>query len=213
MLPQAKKEAICREAMSVLGWPLFVKPCSLGSSVGIHKVSNWDQLLSAVEDAGRFDHEILIEEFIQGREIELAVLESLTPGEAPRVSIAGEIEIRDPDKFYSYSVKYLESDSSQLHIPAVINSQLMQRLQSIAAEIFLRLKCRGLARVDFFVNDKTGQIYFNEINTLPGFTSISMYPKLWQASGLSYQNLLDELIELSLMHQRTKDQMETQYGV
>ena len=89
----------------------------------------------------------------------------------------------------------------------------MQRLQTIAGEIFLRLKCRGMARVDFFVNDKTGQIYFNEINTLPGFTSISMYPKLWEASGLTYPRLLDELVDLSLLHQREKERMETQYRI
>ncbi|MEI6094116.1 MAG: D-alanine--D-alanine ligase family protein [Gammaproteobacteria bacterium] len=212
-LSQERKHALCQEAVTALGWPLFVKPCSLGSSVGIHKAHDWDQLLAAVEDASRYDRHVLIEEYIQGREIELAVLESSIPGQVPRVSIAGEIEVRHADKFYSYSAKYLESESSQLHIPAALNSQLMQRLQTIAAEIFLRLKCRGMARVDFFVNDKTGQIYFNEINTLPGFTSISMYPKLWEASGLSYPQLLDELVDLGLMHQREKERMETQYRI
>lgn len=211
--PQQQREAICKEVVSALGWPLFVKPCSLGSSVGIHKAHDWAELLAAVEDASRYDHDVLIEEFIQGREIELAVLESLTPGEPPRVSIAGEIEVHHRDTFYSYAAKYLESDSSQLHIPAALNPQLMQRLQSIAAEIFSRLKCRGMARVDFFVNDHTGQIYFNEINTLPGFTSISMYPKLWEASGLPYPRLLDELVNLSIMHQRAKERMETQYRI
>ena len=210
-VPTEQKEAIFKEAIASLGWPLFIKPCSLGSSVGIHKAQNWDELLAAVEDASRYDQVVLIEEFIQGREIELAVLESQIPGQAPRVSVAGEIEVHHPDAFYSYSAKYLESDATQLHIPADLNSQLTHRLQTIAGEIFLRLKCRGMARVDFFVNDKTGQIYFNEINTLPGFTSISMYPKLWEASGIEYSRLLDELIDLSLMHQRAKTRMETQY--
>jgi D-alanine-D-alanine ligase len=210
-MPAEQREALCQEAVNTLGWPLFVKPCSMGSSVGIHKARNWEELLAAVMDAGRYDTSILIEEFIQGREIELAVLESKELGQAPRVSIAGEIAVHHPDTFYSYSAKYLESEKSELLIPADLNTQLMRRLQTISAEIFQRLHCRGMARVDFFVNDKTGQIYFNEINTLPGFTSISMYPKLWEASGLSYSNLLDELVDLSLMHQRAKERLETQY--
>ncbi|PJD92763.1 MAG: D-alanine--D-alanine ligase [Legionella sp.] len=209
---QEHKDLICKEAIEAMGWPLFVKPCSLGSSVGIHKAHNLEELMVAVEDAGRYDHVVLIEEYIKGREIELAVLENTQPGQAPRVSIAGEIEVHHPDAFYSYSAKYLESDQNQLHIPALLEPTMMQRLQTIAAEIFRRLKCRGLARVDFFVNDQTGQIYFNEINTLPGFTSISMYPKLWEASGLPYQKLLDELVDLSLRHQHIKDHMITHYN-
>lgn len=206
-----RKQALCQETVAALGWPLFVKPCSLGSSVGIHKVRDWEELLAAVADASRYDHTILIEEYIQGREIELAVLENKDPEQMPRVSIAGEIEVHHPDAFYSYSAKYIESASSLLHVPADLNAQLMKRLQTISAEIFMRLNCKGMARVDFFVNDKTGQIYFNEINTIPGFTSISMYPKLWEASGLTYPRLLDELIDLSLLHQQAKERMETQY--
>ncbi len=205
------REIICKEAIESLGWPLFVKPCSLGSSVGIHKTHNLEELMAAVEDAGRYDPVVLIEEYIKGREIELAVLENKLPGQLPRVSIAGEIEVHHPDAFYSYSAKYLESDTSQLHIPALLAPNVMQQLQTIAGEIFVRLKCKGMARVDFFVNDQTGRIYFNEINTIPGFTSISMYPKLWEASGLPYPKLLDELIDLSLRHQHTKNRMVTHY--
>jgi D-alanine-D-alanine ligase len=131
----------------------------------------------------------------------------------PRVSIAGEIEVRHADKFYSYSAKYLESESSQLHIPAALNSQLMQRLQTIAAEIFLRLKCRGMARVDFFLDRKTGALYLNEVNTIPGFTKISMYPKLWEASGVGYSQLLDELIRLAVDHGRERKNLLTTYDV
>ncbi len=209
--PQEEREAICQEAVTALGWPLFVKPCSLGSSVGIHKVFDWQALLFAVADAGRYDQTVLIEEFIIGREIELAVLESKIPGQKPRVSIAGEIEVHHPDTFYSYSAKYIDSDQSKLNIPAELDPQIIQRLQMIAGEIFTRLKCHGMARVDFFVNEKTGNIYFNEINTIPGFTSISMYPKLWEASGIPYARLLDELIDLGLMHKQAKERMETQY--
>lgn len=208
---EEQKQAICQDAIAAFGWPLFVKPCSLGSSVGIHKTKNLEELLAAIEDAASYDQIVLIEEFLQGREIELSVLESKVPGQPPRVSMAGEIEVHHPDNFYSYSAKYIESEQSLLLIPAQLNAQIIQRLQKIAAEIFLRLQCKGMARVDFFVNDKTGQIYFNEINTIPGFTSISMYPKLWEASGLPYACLLDELIDLSLMHKNAKDQMITQY--
>lgn len=203
--------AMCEEAITSLGLPVFVKPCSLGSSVGIHKAHNLDELLAAVEDARQYDQTVLIEEYIKGREIELAVLESQIPGQAPRVSIAGEIEVHHPDAFYSYSAKYIESGGTQLHIPADLDPTIVQSLQHYAAEIFLRLKCHGMARVDFFVNTNTGDIHFNEINTIPGFTSISMYPKLWEASGLPYQQLLDELIELSLIHRRAKERMVTHY--
>lgn len=209
--PISQKEHICQEAAASLGWPLFVKPCSLGSSVGIHKTHNYTELLDAVKDASRYDSVVLIEEYIEGREIELAVLENKLPGQLPRVSIAGEIEVHHPDNFYSYSAKYLDNDHSKLHIPADLSPELLTKLQQYAAEIFLRLQCRGMARVDFFVNDKTGAIYFNEINTIPGFTSISMYPKLWAASGIPYPKLLDELINLALVRRREREQMVTHY--
>ncbi|MDP3704799.1 MAG: D-alanine--D-alanine ligase family protein [Legionellaceae bacterium] len=202
----------CEQVVTEFGWPLFVKPNSMGSSVGIHKVHNMTELLSAVADARRYDETILIEEAILGREIELAVLENKSPAKPPRVSIAGEIKVNHADGFYSYTAKYLESGQTDLLIPALFDDVLLGRLQGIASDIFIRLKCKGLARVDFFVNDKSGDIYFNEINTLPGFTSISMYPKLWQASGLAYQALLDELIELALVHQRCREQLVTHYN-
>ena len=210
-ISEEHKHRICQEAIDSLGWPLFVKPCSLGSSVGIHKTHTLEELLAAIADASRYDQLILIEEFIKGREIELSVLENKESSLTPKVSIAGEIEVHHPDAFYSYSAKYIDSDKSLLLIPAQLEQAMQKRLQSIAGEIFLRLQCKGMARVDFFVNDQTGQIYFNEINTIPGFTSISMYPKLWEASGLPYTDLLDELIDLSLMHKHAKDKMITQY--
>lgn len=201
----------CERAAADLGWPLFVKPNSMGSSVGIHKVQSMAELSDAVQDAKRYDETILIEEALIGREIELAVLENKQPAKPPRVSTAGEIVVQHMDGFYSYTAKYLESEQTDLLIPALLDESLLIRLQAYAADIFTQLKCKGLARVDFFVNDKTGDIYFNEINTLPGFTPISMYPKLWQASGLSYQLLLNELIELALIHQRCRKQMVTHY--
>ncbi len=207
----AETEQFCQQAAADLGWPLFVKPCSMGSSVGIHKVHNMAELSLAVADARRYDKAILVEEFIQGREIELAVLENTSPTKRPNVSVPGEIQVHHADGFYSYTAKYLESGQTQLQIPARLDELLVSRLQDAAAHIFTALKCSGMARVDFFVNDERRAIYFNEINTLPGFTSISMYPKLWQASGLSYSVLLSRLIDLAMMHQRCRKQLVTHY--
>ena len=136
----------------------------MGSSVGIHKASNMLELIAAIEDARRYDDEILVEEFIEGREIELAVLENSTPNAKPMVSLPGEIKVNHPDGFYSYTAKYLESGSTDLLVPAKLDEQLINRLQEAAANIFVDLKCKGMARIDFFVNDQTDSIYFNEIN-------------------------------------------------
>ena len=204
-------KVFCQETVKALGWPLFVKPCSMGSSVGIHKVFNMDELLLAVSDARRYDKEILVEAFIQGREIELAVLENQAPTQQPHVSLPGEIRVNHVDGFYSYTAKYLESGETDLFIPAQLDQELISRLQQAAADIFVSLKCKGMARVDFFVHDESRTIYFNEVNTLPGFTSISMYPKLWQASGIDYPSLLNRLIDLALVHQRCREQLVTHY--
>ncbi len=204
-------EQFCHQAAIELGWPLFVKPCSMGSSVGIHKAYNMADLLMAVADARRYDKAVLVEEYIQGREIELAVLENILLDRRPHVSVPGEIQVHHADGFYSYAAKYLEGGQTQLLIPASLDAALVCRLQEAAAEIFMSLKCKGLARVDFFVDDKRGMIYFNEINTMPGFTSISMYPKLWQASGVSYSVLLNRLIDIASMHQRCREQLVTNY--
>lgn len=205
------RQKFCQQVATELGWPLFVKPCSLGSSVGIHKTNNLQELIQAVNDALRYDEEILVEQFIEGREIELAVLENKLPSASPRVSIAGEIKVNHPDGFYSYTAKYIESEQTDLIIPALLSEKVLKQLRKAAADIFTSLKCKGMARVDFFVNDKTEEIYFNEINTLPGFTSISMYPKLWQATGLEYPNLLDELIQLAKTHQNCRKHLVTNY--
>lgn len=207
----SERQQFCHTIADTWSWPLFVKPCSLGSSVGIHKVNNEQELAIAVEDALRFDETILVESFIEGREIELAVLENSNPAAAPRVSVAGEIRVNHADGFYSYTAKYLESNATELFIPAKIKPHLHNQLQYMAGEVFTRLKCKGMARVDFFVNDQTEEIFFNEINTLPGFTSISMYPKLWQASGLSYPDLLEQLISLAMAHQNCRNQLVTNY--
>jgi D-alanine-D-alanine ligase len=204
-----EREQFCQQVIAELGWPLFVKPCSLGSSVAVHKVKNSSELSWAIEDALRYDETILVEEFIQGREIELAVLEGSSPLSTPRVSVAGEICVSHVDGFYSYAAKYLETEHLELRIPAKLDKKIAERLSKFAGDIFTRLRCRGLARVDFFVNEQTGNIYFNEINSLPGFTPMSMYPKLWEASGLHYSDLLDELISLAMTRQRCRQQLVT----
>ena len=204
-------EPFCQKTAAELGWPLFVKPCSMGSSVGIHKAKNLTELVAAIADARRYDDEILVEEFIKGREIELAVLEHSSCLGVPNVSLPGEIRVHHIDGFYSYTAKYLESDTTDLVVPAPLDDRLVSQLQQAAAEIFVSLKCKGMARVDFFVNDETGEIYFNEINTIPGFTSISMYPKMWQASGLTYSALLDRLIQLALTRHDCRQQLVRHY--
>ena len=201
----------CQQTAAALGWPLFVKPCSMGSSVGIHKVHDMDALREAIADARRYDETILVEEYIHGREIELAVLENTTPNKRPLVSVAGEIKVNHADGFYSYTAKYLESGQTALTIPACLDDGCMIRLQQAAADIFMSLKCKGMARIDFFFSDEHDAIYFNEINTLPGFTDISMYPKLWAASGLAYPLLLNRLVDLALLHQRCREQLVTHY--
>ena len=210
MSPEQKSRVI-EHIAALCGFPLFVKPCSLGSSVGIQKIHSISEALSAVNNALNYDKAVLIEEFINGREIEVAILENRQLNLAPKSSIPGEIRITHEDGFYSYNAKYINSNKSELIIPAELQEDIIQSIQQKALMVFTRLKCRGMARVDFFVHKETNEIFFNEINTLPGFTPISMYPKLWQASGLTYSNLLDELIELALSHHAARLQRITSY--
>ena len=178
-----------------LRFPMFVKPSALGSSVGISKVGNTTALKRAIKLAARYGRKIIIEQGIDAREIEIAVLGN----HAPKASLPGEIfPSRD---FYDYAAKYLE-DSTDLEIPARMARAQVSRLQKLAIAAFEATECEGMARVDFLVAKRTGKPYLNEINTIPGFTAISMYPKLWQVSGLPYPKLLDRLISLSLSRHR-----------
>ena len=179
--------AVARE----LGMPFFVKPANLGSSVGIHKVKNEREFAAALQDAFRYDHKVLIEEYIQGREIECSVLGN----EEPIASVPGEIITRH--EFYSYEAKYLDENGTTLEIPAKLPAHVVEEIQRVAIRTFKALCCEGMARVDFFLRDDK-EVIVNEINTIPGFTKISMYPKLWEASGLSYADLIDRLIQLAL---------------
>jgi len=174
-----------------LGLPLFVKPANMGSSVGVHRVADEDAFESALKDAFAYDRKVLVEEEIDGREIECAVLGN----EAPLVSIPGEIVPRHD--FYSYEAKYLDEDGADLMIPADLSDGDTRRVQDLAIRTFQTLCCEGMARVDFFL-EPGGRLLVNELNSIPGFTRISMYPKLWKATGLGYSALIDRLIELAL---------------
>ncbi|MBI2357799.1 MAG: D-alanine--D-alanine ligase [Deltaproteobacteria bacterium] len=185
-----------------LGLPLFVKPGNLGSSVGIHKVKDERQFVSAVEDAFRYDQKILLEECIQGREIECSVLGN----EDPIASVPGEIVTRH--EFYSYEAKYLDEKGAALEIPAELPAGVTKEIQDIAIQSFKTLCCEGMARVDFFLRDNR-KVIVNEINTIPGFTKISMYPKLWEASGISYTELIDRLIQLALERFEREQKLKT----
>jgi D-alanine-D-alanine ligase len=184
-----------------LGYPCFVKPANLGSSVGVHKVKEKSGLQAALKDSFQYDTKVLIEKAINAREIEVAILGNPDPSQPPLASIAGEIV--PTHEFYSYESKYLDENGAVLKIPAEITPAQMKEVQALAQKTFAVLEGEGLARVDFFLDKDTGKFYLNEVNTLPGFTSISMYPKLWEASGIGYQALLTRLIELAVSkHQR-----------
>lgn len=200
----AKKKQVIYDCAKELGFPLFVKPATLGSSVGTDKVFDLEQLQTALSDAFRYDTKVLVEKAIEGQEIELAVLGSRNQ---LKVSGAGEICVLDKQSFYSYQAKYIDKDATRLQIPAQISKEEEAQLQTKAMRIFEQLECEGLARVDFFVERDTRNIVFNEINTLPGFTEISMFPKLWMASGLTYSALLDELVSLALDRFQLKRQL------
>jgi D-alanine-D-alanine ligase len=184
-----------------LGVPLFVKPANLGSSVGISKVTERSEFAGALREAFRYDNKIIIEEAIRGREIECSVLGN----EKPVASLPGEIVVaRD---FYSYDAKYLDDQGARLEIPARLPKKIAREIQRTAVRAYRVLCCEGMARVDFFLRPN-GQVLVNEINTIPGFTKISMYPKMWQASGLSYSRLIDRLIALALERWRKEKRLE-----
>ncbi len=183
--------------------PFFVKPSAQGSSIGIHKVKNFYDFQIAIKDAFQFDDKVLIEKYIQGREIECAVLGN----KKPRVSLPGEIILQQ--EFYSYEAKYLDGQGTILVAPAKLETNQINNIQDLAIKTFLALDCVGMARVDFFVTAK--EIFINEINTIPGFTKISMYPRLWQVSDLSHNELIDELIKLALENYKEQRKLKTSY--
>lgn len=182
---------VCKIISKNLTYPMFVKPSNSGSSVGINKANNIEELEEYIEYASKYDKKILIEENLIGKEIECSVLGN----EDVKASCIGEIA--PVENFYTFDAKYKNSES-KLTIPANINRELSNKVRDIAIKAFKAIDGKGFARVDFFVNEETEEIYINEINTLPGFTEISMYPKLWEQSGMEYSRILDELVNLAL---------------
>lgn len=187
---------------SELGLPLFVKPANLGSSVGVRKVKNEGDFADALAHAFKFDTKIIIEEFISGREIECAVLGN----SAPIASIPGEIIPQH--EFYSYEAKYMDENGAKLEIPAKLCADVVKEVQEMAIKTFKVLCLEGMSRVDFFLSEKHG-LLINEVNTIPGFTSISMYPKLWEASGVPFKELVNRLLELAIERFEAENALQT----
>lgn len=202
-----RTEEVIKEVEGRLLYPCFVKPSNAGSSVGVSKASNREELMKALHLAAKNDRRILVEEFIDGREIECAVLGN----DDPIASTVGEVV--PCNDFYDYEAKYQAGDNSKVVIPAEnLPAETVLKIREYAVRAFKCLDCAGLSRVDFFVHKATGKIYINEINTLPGFTQISMYPKLWAASGIPYSELLDRLIELACERFEDSKREFTPYG-
>jgi D-alanine-D-alanine ligase len=185
-----------RADVEELGWPVFVKPARAGSSLGITKVAGPADLDDAIESARRHDPRVIVEAAIDGREIECAVLES-PDGGAPATSLPGEIIVRHGHDFYDFESKYLDEGNVELTCPADLTDGEVHRIRELAGRTFEALGCEGLARVDFFLTGD-GEILVNEINTMPGFTPVSMFPRMWQVTGLDYPDLVDRLVQLAL---------------
>ncbi|GAA0177765.1 D-alanine--D-alanine ligase family protein [Clostridium sediminicola] len=186
-----EKEQILKRIEDKLGYAVFIKPSNSGSSVGISKAHNREELVQGLEEALKFDRKVLVEEAINAREIEVAVLGN----DKPKAAIPGEII--PANEFYDFEAKYSNVES-KLMIPASLNDEKLEMIKNEAIKIYQILDCAGLSRVDFLVDRNSGEFYLNEINTLPGFTQISMYPKMWEASGKKYSELIDNLIELAI---------------
>jgi D-alanine-D-alanine ligase len=200
---QQQPQAVCAAIEAELDYPYFVKPANLGSSVGITKVRGRDELIRAIDIAARYDRKIVVEEAVPNcREIEVSVLGN----DDPIASVPGEIV--PSAEFYDYAAKYLD-DSSRLLIPADLSAEQVSAVQAMAVAAFRAVDGTGLARVDFLLDDARGKFYLNEINTMPGFTRISMYPKLWEASGIPYPDLVDRLVQLALERHADRSQNST----
>ncbi len=188
-------EAVLDRVEGELGYPVFTKPANLGSSVGVNKCRNREELTRGLADAARYDRKLLVEAAVpQAREIEVSVLGN----DDPIASVPGEII--PSREFYSYAAKYLDDGerASRLLIPAPLDPEMAERARDLAIRAYLAVDCAGMARVDFLLSRETGELYVSELNTIPGFTAISMYPKLWEASGIPYPELIDRLIQLAL---------------
>ncbi len=197
-------EAVLERAEASIGYPCFTKPSNLGSSVGVHKAHTRAELLAGLRDAARYDTDLLIEQAVDARELECSVLGN----DEPVASVVGEIVPNA--EFYSYRAKYLDGTSRSV-IPADVPPAIAETVRELAVRAFASLRCSGLARVDFFLERGTGRVFLNEINTMPGFTTISMYPKLWEASGVPFAELVDRLVRLALERFDERSRNETRY--
>jgi D-alanine-D-alanine ligase len=197
-------EAVIRQAETVGPYPLFVKPANLGSSVGITKCNSRADLSEGLMEAAAYDRRVLVERAVNAREIEVSVLGN----DAPQASVPGEV--LPSREFYSYESKYVDGTSGLL-IPASLSAETAEKICKMAVTAYKAIDCSGMARVDFFLEKTAGEIYLNEINTIPGFTSISMYPKLWEATGLPYTKLVDRLVELALERKADRDRTERRF--
>jgi D-alanine-D-alanine ligase len=206
-----RPEAILDEIEASLRYPLFVKPANLGSSVGISKCASRDDLAEGLSFAAVYDRRIVVEQGINARELEVSVLGN----EEPIASVVGEIRPRR--EFYDYVAKYMaepgSDDESELIIPANLEPAIADEVKALAVQAYQAIDCAGLGRVDLMMDRDNGRLYMNEINTIPGFTRISMYPKLWEASGISYPELLDRLIDLALERHHQKSSLRTSFDV
>ena len=192
--------------IETLGVPLFIKPANMGSSIGVSRATNELELLKAIELGFTYDGKVLVERAVDGDEVECAILGN----ERPRASVPGRITFKAG--FYTYEAKYNENEGTRLEIPAKLSEQLQNKIQQTAIRAYKALECEGMARIDMFVS-KQGQVVVNEINTLPGFTKFSMYPQLWEASGLSYTNLITELLELAIDRASKRREFFTTHNV
>ncbi len=197
---------LARRIAREIRYPLFVKPANLGSSVGISKVRNARELAAAMDLAATYDRKILVEKAVDAREIECSVLGN----DRPQASVAGEVI--PVNEFYDYEAKYVK-EGSELVIPARLTRKQMKQIQQFSIRAFQAVDCAGMARVDFLLDRRRGKLFVNEINTIPGFTPISMYPKLWEASGLPYPRLVDRLIEFAFERHREKTRTRYHYSI
>ena len=196
------QEAIITEFENELGYPIFVKPANMGSSVGISKAKDRDSLILAINEAFRFDRKIVAEEFVDGREIECAVLGN----DECMASIPGEVV--SAKEFYDFEAKYDDNFDSAIYIPAKIDEEILNNIRTLALKTYKVLNCKGLCRIDFFVTKKDNTILLNEANTLPGFTKISMYPKMMINMGMTYSELIDKLFDLAIENAKSKSAIE-----
>jgi D-alanine-D-alanine ligase len=197
---------VTERVTSNLRYPVFVKPANLGSSVGISRAASDSELATAIREAFDYDRKIVIESGVpNAREIECAVLGN----DEPEASLPGEIVVTHPDGFYSYEAKYLDPTGATPRIPADLPQEMIDRVRRLSIEAFKALDLSGMARVDFFLDSRDDALYLNEVNTIPGFTAISMYPKMWEATGVPYSELLSRLIALAIDRHEQKQRLRT----